>query len=90
MKNYRLLGLVSIFAAFSILLSSCSSSENKASEESAAPVTKYVPTGKYVINPQYSNANKFSEGLAAVQQNGLWGYVGIDGKMAIEPQFDYA
>jgi hypothetical protein len=89
-KNHKLLGLVSIFAAFSILLTSCSSSENKAGEESAAPVTKYVPTGKYVINPQYSNVNRFSDGLAAVQQNGLWGYVGIDGKMAIEPQFDYA
>lgn len=33
---------------------------------------------------------EFSEGLAAVKINGKWGYVGVDGKIAIEPIFDTA
>ena len=32
----------------------------------------------------------FSEGLAAVKINGKWGYIGIDGKIVIDPVFDDA
>lgn len=36
------------------------------------------------------NRVKFSEGLAAVKINGKWGYIGVDGKIAIEPVFESA
>ncbi|MBA2734085.1 MAG: WG repeat-containing protein [Acidobacteria bacterium] len=55
-------------------------------------------TGKFVIEPKYSLAKPFSEGLAAVtiggQQNGSYkindGYIDKTGKVVIEPQFDNA
>ncbi len=40
-----------------------------------------------VIEPQYKNANSFSEGLAAVQVNGLWGFIDAKNQMIIEPQY---
>jgi len=49
-------------------------------------------TGKYAINPQYSSADNFSEGLAAVRigddKTGKWGFIDKTGKYAINPQFD--
>ncbi len=38
---------------------------------------------------QYSDAAPFSEGLAATEMNGKWGYVDRTGKTVVEPQFDY-
>lgn len=35
-------------------------------------------------------AERFSEGLAAVQINGLWGYMNTDGELVIEPQYEVA
>ena len=49
-------------------------------------------TGKYAINPQYSSADNFSEGLAAVRigddKTGKWGFIDKTGKLVISPQFD--
>lgn len=47
-------------------------------------------TGKVVIEPEYEGAEPFSEGLAAVQSDGLWGYIDASGSFAIKPQFDTA
>jgi hypothetical protein len=33
-------------------------------------------TGKVVIQPQYNSVYDFSEGLAAVEVKGKWGYIG--------------
>lgn len=55
-------------------------------------------TGKWVIQPQFSQARSFSEGLAAVQvahtagdvTAKLWGYIDAKGKMAITPKYNSA
>ena len=46
--------------------------------------------GKIKIQPLYSSAEDFSEGLAAVKINGKWGYINKQGKIIIEPQFERA
>ncbi len=45
-------------------------------------------TGKMVVEPQYSDAKSFYEGLAAVKVGDKWGFIDESGKMVIEPQFD--
>ena len=46
--------------------------------------------GEIVIKPQFKLAKNFTEGLAAVNVNGLeneWGYIDTSGKIVIAPQF---
>lgn len=42
------------------------------------------------IDTIYESAGDFSEGLAAVQKDGKWGYIDKTGKMTIEPQWESA
>lgn len=49
-----------------------------------------VLTYRQAIQPQYEDASRFSEGLAAVKQNGKWGYIDTDGKTVIPFDYDYA
>lgn len=44
--------------------------------------------GSFVIEPQFDEANDFSEGLAAVCVNGKWGFVDEHGEYAIKPVFN--
>ncbi|MBQ6952023.1 MAG: WG repeat-containing protein [Clostridia bacterium] len=44
-------------------------------------------TGAEVIAPRFQEASEFSNGLAAVKQDGKWGYIGTDGNFRIEPVF---
>jgi hypothetical protein len=50
--------------------------------------------GKIVILPHFRNARDFSEGLAAVQEEGgymkKYGYINKSGKMVIDYKFSYA
>lgn len=47
--------------------------------------------GTIVIKPQFHNAHKFSEDLAAVQNDdGKWGFIDKTGKTVISMDFDYA
>jgi hypothetical protein len=48
------------------------------------------PEGIVKINPQYSSAQEFSDGLAAVKVGKLWGYIDGHGKMVIGPRFSEA
>ena len=51
----------------------------------------YINTeGKWVINPQFTHVNDFSQGLAGVEKNGEWGFIDKDGDFRINPQFDNA
>ena len=48
-------------------------------------------TGSIVIKPQFMYADNFSEGLAAVSENGdKYGYIDTSGTMVIRPQFHTA
>lgn len=48
-------------------------------------------TGKIKINPQFSDAGRFSEGKCPVQNSdGKWGYIDKDGKLIINYQFERA
>jgi len=46
--------------------------------------------GKFVLEPQYENAQPFSDFLAAVKQDGKWGYINGEGKFVVEPRFEDA
>jgi hypothetical protein len=51
----------------------------------------YMDTsGQIVIPTQYKDAQHFSEGLAAVQADGMWGYIDRNGQVVIPPQFHKA
>ena len=43
--------------------------------------------GVIQVDFQFDDARSFGQHLAAVEQEGLWGYVSLLGEMAIEPQF---
>ena len=44
--------------------------------------------GDLVINPQFDNATRFSEGLSCVMQGERCGFINTKGKMVINPQFE--
>ena len=48
------------------------------------------PQGKFAVEPQFSYAQPFSEGLAALRpvSSGKYGYIDHAGKYVISPQFD--
>ncbi len=43
---------------------------------------------RYHIDPVYEDARDFSDGIAAVKQNGKWGFINAGNRWEIEPQFD--
>ena len=48
-------------------------------------------SGQYVVQPTYSQAEDFSDGLAAVRADSIaWGYIDKSGSMAIEPKYTSA
>lgn len=44
-------------------------------------------SGKIVIEPQYTEAKSFSNGLAPVSKDGMWGYINTKGEYRIESKF---
>lgn len=66
---------------------------NLLAEENQELPAKYGFIGKsgdFVIPAKYDRAHVFSEGLAAVSEDGLYGYVNTEGRMVIPPQFEEA
>lgn len=50
----------------------------------------YINTEGFLISGfSYPEAAPFSEGLAAVSEDGKWGFIGTDGKFVIEPIYEY-
>ena len=58
-----------------LLLCACGSSTFKGNEY-------FTPVGDAI----WEDAKNFSEGYAAVKQNGLWGFIDESGEIVIEPQ----
>lgn len=44
----------------------------------------------FAIEPKYSTAGVFTDDIALVSVNGLYGYIGTDGEYVIAPQYDFA
>ncbi|MFO0175197.1 MAG: WG repeat-containing protein, partial [Aphanizomenon sp.] len=47
-------------------------------------------TGQFIINPQFDEADIFSEELAAVKMGEKWGYINQYGDLIIPLTFDFA
>lgn len=45
---------------------------------------------RWAIKPKYDSIAVFSQGVAAVKQNGKWGYASVDGKEILPPAYDLA
>ena len=92
----KLSGIVAVIL-LSALLVSCGLGGGK--EISLFPVEngdefQYIDKeGKIVINPQFSSATVFRDGMALVKSTGdkaLWGFIDEEGKYVIQPTFKYA
>ncbi|MGL5675221.1 MAG: WG repeat-containing protein [Cellulosilyticaceae bacterium] len=46
-------------------------------------------TIQWCIQPQFEEAQSFSEGLAAVKKDGKWGFINKKGEFIIKPQYEY-
>src|ERR1700676_1309903 len=83
-----------------LLLVGCDQPAQKASSNRGAAAVKNAvgaaerqpadQTVRIVINPQFDEADAFSEGPVAVRVGAKYGYIDKQGKIAIKPQFDFA
>ena len=48
------------------------------------------PAGKFVLEPQYEDAQPFADFLAPVKLDGKWGFINGEGKFVIEPRYEDA
>ena len=49
----------------------------------------YINTkGQIIISPIYEKVLGFSDGIAAVKQNGKWGFIGVDGVFVVPCKYD--
>lgn len=82
---------LSVFSLMLLLLSSCTGSVNE--DHSLIPVLMgdkwgYIDqSGDIVINPQFSSASFFSDGMAAVSISGKYGYINKKGEYEIIPGY---
>lgn len=83
------------FSAFLVVLSLSSCSENNSDVELIPFYSEgkkgYIDkNGETVIEPQFSSANLFSEGLALVRTDSGYGYIDKRGEFVIKPDFKHA
>ncbi|MCF8255977.1 MAG: WG repeat-containing protein [Flavobacteriales bacterium] len=88
-NTQKKLSLLFLCAVMCISFNSCKTGDEdvKLFPVKAGGLWGYVDSkGKYVINPQFSNAYCFSEGLARVQSSdGKFGFISEDGRYIINP-----
>src|SRR5258705_7792584 len=93
----RALRSISMLMA-ALLLADCDQQAQKTSSNAvksdaggAAAERKATAQGaRIVINPQFDEADSFSEGLAAIRAGAKYGYIDKQGTIVIKPQFDFA
>lgn len=99
MKNLKKTLKISAMAIVAAAMSSCGGSGKDIDTVKLMPVKmgkefQYIDAeGKIVINPQFSAATIFRNGLALVKTSGdkpQWGYIGEDGKFAISANYKSA
>ncbi|MBS1794175.1 MAG: WG repeat-containing protein [Acidobacteria bacterium] len=59
--------------------------------EKQAPACRFTfvdKSGAFLTDERFDRVGSFSEGLAAVEKDGKWGFIDRKGKMAIAPRFD--
>jgi len=62
---------------------------NGKSETAENPRCGYIDkSGNYVIQPNFSRAHSFSDGLAAVAIGNKWGLIDKSGKFVVQPKYD--
>src|SRR5258706_6137309 len=93
----RALRSISMLMA-ALLLSDCDQQAQKTSSNqvksvaggAAAERKAADQSARIVINPQFDEADSFSEGLAAIRVGAKYGYIDKQGTIVIKPQFDFA
>jgi hypothetical protein len=78
--------ILSLFLCISISVNAQNIYPEKSNGKYGYISVGYRPT--FVIKPQFTDADKFSEGLAAVETKGKWGYIDVNGKFIVKPQFE--
>ena len=88
--RYLILGVILSFG----ILGMCNCGNNNSAELYPMPNENdewgYVDrSGEWVIEPQFSNAYDFQDGIARVYEasDGSYGYIDSNGKWIIEPQY---
>ncbi len=89
--------LIPTFAVLTLctLLSSCSVKHDEKDDillmEEKGPKWGFINhSGKFVIEPKFKRISKFSEGLAAADQNNRFGYIDRKGEYVIQRQYSFA
>ena len=72
MRKYLLLSFLTVF--FGIL-----SAQKLALVKTKNKIGFIGEYGQYLIEPQYSDAKDFSEGLAAIKKGNFWGFINKEG-----------
>jgi len=93
-KKMAICILIGIFTLFL----SCEKKKEEVKEEGVFIIKEgnkygfsgYLNGKKIYIEPRFTFANKFSEGLAVVELDGKMGYVDYSGKLVISNRFDMA
>src|SRR4030095_566469 len=94
-KTRTIRGLILFSILSSSFISSCHRDSHTKSEEETAYMADYEsPSAKWgfldkqgqlAIKAEFDDVGPFSEGLAAVNKNGLWGFIDHEGGLVIEP-----
>ncbi len=90
--------VLSLFCLAALLLASCGDRQpvkERYDDRRLFPILQngkwgYIDhVGKVVVNPRFDFADRFSEGMAAIQSGDKWGYIDASGNVVIAATFDH-